>query len=76
MATDISIICKRSMILHLMFQILVFRCMTYCLFFIMLFLLWAKPVEIVDDYTEVDTQGHIQRVNGIPFIEYLKVLYL
>lgn len=42
----------------------------------MLFLLWAKPVEIVDDYTEVDTQGHIQRVNGIPFIEYLKVLYL
>lgn len=53
-------------------QILALRCMTYCLFVVMLFLLWAKPVEIVDDYTEVDSQGHILRVNGIPFVDYLK----
>ena len=53
----------------------VFRCMTYGLFFIVLFLLWAKPVEIVDDYTEVDSEGHILRVNGVPFIDYLKVSF-
>lgn len=40
-----------------------------------LFLLWAKPVEIVDDYTEVDSYGHIIRVNGMPFVEYLEVFH-
>lgn len=73
MARDMNIVCKRSTNLYVKDQILVFRCMTYCLFFIMLFLLWAKPVEIVDDYTEVDSHGHILRVNGIPFIDYLRV---
>lgn len=69
---NINIVCKRSNYLNRMDQILALRCMTYCLFVVMLFLLWAKPVEIVDDYTEVDSQGHILRVNGIPFVDYLK----
>ena len=51
------------------------RCIVYIVFFVVLFLLWAKPVEIVDDYTEVDSYGHIIRVNGMPFAEYLEVAY-
>ena len=72
MAMNMNIVCKRSNYLNVMGQILALRCVAYCLFFVILFLLWAKPVEIVDDYTEVDSQGHILRVNGIPFDEYLK----
>lgn len=48
----------------------------YILFAVILFLMWAKPVEYVNDYTEADAQGHILRVNGIPFVEYLAVLFL
>ena len=72
MAMNMNIVCKRSNYLNGMYQILALRCMTYCLFFVMLFLLWAKPVEIVDDYTEVDSQEHIHRVNGVSFVDYLK----
>ena len=72
MAINMNIVCKRSNYLNRMDQILALRCMTYCLFFVILFLLWAKPVEIVDDYTEVDSQGHILRVNGLSFADYLK----
>ncbi|KNB44139.1 zinc transporter [Blastocystis sp. subtype 4] len=36
--------------------------------------MWAKPVEIVDDFTEADAEGHILRVNGKPFVEYLAVI--
>lgn len=35
--------------------------------------MWAKPIEVNNDYTEVDTEGHIIRVNGKPFQEYLAV---
>lgn len=45
----------------------------YVLFTVVLFLMWAKPVEYVNDYTEVDEQGHILRVNGKPFNVYLAV---
>ncbi|KAK8807920.1 hypothetical protein WA588_006408, partial [Blastocystis sp. NMH] len=33
--------------------------------------MWAKPAEVVDDFTEGDSEGHILRVNGKPFIDYL-----
>lgn len=46
----------------------------YIIFVVMLFLMWAKPVEIVDDFTEADKDGHIIRVNGVPFIQYLAVV--
>lgn len=35
--------------------------------------MWAKPIEVNNDYTEVDTEGHIIRINGKPFQEYLAV---
>lgn len=38
--------------------------------------MWAKPVEYVNDYTEVDAKGHILRVNGKPFSVYLAVSFL
>lgn len=48
-----------------------------CIVFIfLLFLMWAKPVEYVNDYTEVDANGHILRVNGKPFSVYLAVSFL
>ena len=45
-------------------------------FFFLLFLMWGKPVEYVNDYTEVDANGHILRVNGKPFSVYLAVSFL
>lgn len=52
---------------------IVLRGCVYVVFIVMLFLMWAKPVEIVDDFTEADAEGHILRVNGKPFVEYLAV---
>lgn len=40
----------------------------------MLFLMWAKPVEISNDIPEVDKDGHIIRMNGKPFQQYLAVV--
>ena len=48
----------------------------YILFTVVLFLMWAKPVEYFNDYTEVYEQGHILRVNGKPISVYLAVLLL
>ena len=35
--------------------------------------MWAKPIEVNNDYTEVDSAGHIIRVNGKSFQQYLAV---
>ena len=53
---------------------IVIRGCVYVVFIVMLFLMWAKPVEIVDDFTEADAEGNILRVNGKPFVEYLAVI--
>ena len=53
---------------------LVVRGCVYVVFVLLLFLMWAKPAEVVDDFTEGDSEGHILRVNGKPFIDYLAVL--
>lgn len=38
--------------------------------------MWAKPIEVNNDYTEVDGEGHIIRVNGKSFQQYLAVIFV
>ena len=49
------------------------RLALYCFFTFIIFLTWAKPVTVSDDRVEINDDGEIIAVNGIPYAEYLKV---